>query len=256
MKRWKWAAFGVAVGVLFVVERVRPLRRQREPGPERIGRNVAMALLGAVITSASEMPIVEPMQALAERRGLGLLRALGLPKAVRVVAGFLLLDYTLYLWHQLNHRSPWLWRFHAVHHLDRDLDSSTGIRFHFGELAYAAGFRAAQALLLGIDRQTFRLYQQCLRYSVVFHHSNVELPEDVESQLQRVIVTPRMHGIHHATRGDWMNTNYSSLLSIWDWLHRSIRLDVPQPAITIGIEGLQHPADVTLERSLALPFRG
>src|SRR5207249_1417466 len=82
---------------------------------------------------------------------VGLLRVVPLPRALRVVLGFLLLDYTLYIWHWLNHRAPPLWRFHAVHHIDLDLDSSTGIRFHFGELALAAGFRAAQVLLLGVE---------------------------------------------------------------------------------------------------------
>jgi len=200
------------------------------------------------------VPIVAPVQSFAERRRFGLLRALPLPKALRVVLGFLLLDYTLFLWHWLNHRSPFLWRFHSVHHADRDLDSSTGIRFHFGELALAAGFRAAQILLIGADRATMRLWQRCVFASVVFHHSNLELPAVVETPLLNVAVTPRMHGIHHATRGDWMNTNYSSLLSIWDRLHHTLRLDVPQPAITIGLDGLQSPQDVTLERSLALPF--
>jgi sterol desaturase/sphingolipid hydroxylase (fatty acid hydroxylase superfamily) len=199
--------------------------------------------------------MVAPMHAFAGRRRLGLLRWLPLPKALRVVAGFLLLDYTLFLWHRFNHRSPFLWRFHAVHHGDRDLDSSTGLRFHFGELALASAFRAAQVLLLGVDRRTAAIYHRALLFSVLFHHSNLELPDDLEARLQSAIVTPRMHGIHHATNGDWMNTNYSSLLSVWDRLHRSLRVDVPQRAITIGVAELQHPDAVTLERSLALPFR-
>ena len=105
--------------------------------------------------------------------GSGLLRWLPVPRALRVVLGFLLLDYTLYLWHRLNHRVPFLWRFHAVHHIDLDLDTTTGLRFHFGELSLAAWFRAAQVLLLGVDRETLRLWQQMLVLSVIFHHSNL-----------------------------------------------------------------------------------
>jgi len=210
--------------------------------------------MAAATTAIAERPIVAPLQRFAERRRVGLLRWLPLPKPVRVVLGFLFLDYTLYLWHWMNHRSPFLWRFHSVHHADLDLDASTGIRFHAGELALAAGFRVAQVVLIGADRQTLRWWQRCLFASVVFHHSNLALAESFESALLPVVVTPRMHGIHHATRPEWMNTNYSSLLSIWDRLHGSLRLDVPQPAITIGIDRLQRPEDVTLERSLALPF--
>jgi len=247
-------AFGVVVGALFVVERLRPLRSRKDPAPTRVGRNLTIGLLAAATTAASEIPIIAPVQRLAERRRLGLLRQCPLPRALRVVLGFLLLDYTLYIWHWLNHRTPALWRFHAVHHIDLDLDSSTGIRFHFGELALAAGFRAAQIVLLGVDDETLRAWQQCLLLSVIFHHSNFELPIEVERRLQSVIVTPRMHGIHHSTRVEETNTNFSSLLSWWDRLHRSPRVDVPQPAITIGVAGFLDPADVTLERSLALPF--
>lgn len=258
MRSLKWLAFGVAVGALFVVERLRPLRVRQEPGPARVGRNLAIGLLAAATTASSELPVVAPTQCLAERRRLGLLRSLPmrrLPRALRFVFGFLLLDYTLYLWHWLNHRAPLLWRFHVVHHIDLDLDSTTGLRFHFGELTLAAGFRAAQVLLLGVERDTLRVWQQLLFLSVVFHHSNVELPIRVERALQAVFVTPRMHGIHHSTKGDEMNTNYSSLLSWWDRLHGSLRLDVPQATVTIGVAGYRQPDDVTLERSLTLPFR-
>jgi sterol desaturase/sphingolipid hydroxylase (fatty acid hydroxylase superfamily) len=201
------------------------------------------------------MPIVAPVQRLAERRRLGLLWQTPMPRALRVVLGFLLLDYTLYLWHRLNHRVPFLWRFHAVHHVDLDLDSTTGVRFHFGELALASGFRALQVLLLGVDRETLRLWQQMLLVSVVFHHSNLELPIEAERGLSGVVVTPRMHGIHHSTRAAETDSNFSSLLSCWDRVHRSLKLDVVQAAITIGVPGFPEPEDVTLARSLMLPFR-
>jgi sterol desaturase/sphingolipid hydroxylase (fatty acid hydroxylase superfamily) len=251
----KWLAFGVAVGALFVVERLRPLRQSKEPGLERVGRNLAIGLLAAGTTAASERPVVAPVQRLAERRRMGLLRWLPLPRAARFALGFLLLDYTLYLWHRLNHQVPQLWRFHAVHHIDLDLDSTTGLRFHFGELALAAGFRAAQVLLLGVDRETLAAWQQALLLSVVFHHSNAALPLTLEQRLVAWIVTPRMHGIHHSTRPDETNSNYSSLLSCWDRLHGSLRLDTPQEAIVIGVDGYLDAGAVTLERSLMLPFR-
>jgi sterol desaturase/sphingolipid hydroxylase (fatty acid hydroxylase superfamily) len=93
-----------------------------------------------------------------------------------------------------------------------------------------------------------------LLLSVVFHHSNLELPVDAERRLNAVVVTPRMHGIHHSTRFEETDSNYSSLLSCWDRLHRSFRNDVPQETVTIGVAGFTEPRDVSLERSLLLPF--
>jgi len=253
--RWQWVAFGAAVGALYVVERLRPLRARKEPGPARVGRNLVIGLLAGATTAASEWPLVAPAQRLAERQKLGLIRRLPLPRTLRMLLGFLLLDYTLYVWHRLNHGLRFLWRFHAVHHIDLDLDSTTGLRFHFGELALAAGFRAAQVLLLGVDRDTLRVWQQVLVISVIFHHSNLELPIDFERRLVPFLVTPRMHGIHHSRRTEDLDSNYSSLLSWWDRLHRSLRLNVPQASVTIGIPGFWRPDDVTLAASLTLPFR-
>jgi sterol desaturase/sphingolipid hydroxylase (fatty acid hydroxylase superfamily) len=253
--RWRPIAFGVAVAALFVAERLRPLRARKEPGAARIARNLTIALLAGATTAVSELPLIAPAQQLAERRNLGILRAMRLPRALRAIIGFLLLDYTLYVWHWLNHHVPLLWRFHAVHHIDLDLDSTTGVRFHFGELTLAAGFRAAQVLLIGVDRETLRFWQQLLVCSVVFHHSNLELPRQVERRLTWLLVTPRMHGIHHSTRAEETDSNYSSLLSWWDRLHRSLRLDVPQAAVTIGVPGFTTRADVSLAASLSLPFR-
>jgi sterol desaturase/sphingolipid hydroxylase (fatty acid hydroxylase superfamily) len=253
--RWQWVVFGAAVGALYVVERLRPLRARKEPGPSRVGRNLVIGLLAGATTAASEWPVVAPVQRLAERRRLGLLRWLPVPRALRFVLGFLMLDYTLYLWHRLNHRMPFLWRFHAVHHIDLDMDSTTGLRFHFGELSLAAGFRAAQVLLLGVDRSTLRIWQQMLVVSVMFHHSNLQLPIDFERALVPFLVTPRMHGIHHSRRSTEMDSNYSSLLSCWDRLHRSLRLNVPQASVTIGVQGFSRPEDVTLAASLTLPLR-
>jgi hypothetical protein len=64
-----------------------------------------------------------------------------------------------------------------------------------------------------------------------------------------------MHGIHHSDYENETNTNWSSLLSAWDYLHGTIRLDVPQAEITVGVPAYQDAAAVTLGRILALPWR-
>src|SRR3546814_18324800 len=61
------------------------------------------------------------------------------------------------------------------------------------------------------------------------------------------IVTPRMHGIHHSAVQEETDSNWSSGLTIWDRLHGTLRLDVPQDAITIGVPAYRNPAEVTLE---------
>jgi sterol desaturase/sphingolipid hydroxylase (fatty acid hydroxylase superfamily) len=172
-----------------------------------------------------------------------------------VALGVLALDYTLWHWHRWTHFVPFLWRFHAVHHADRDLDATTGARFHFGEMSLSVVYRALQVLVIGADATTLAVWNGLLIPSVLFHHSNVSLDPRLERLLAPFIVTPRMHSIHHSNWRDETDSNWSSLLSIWDRLHGTLRLDVPIEAVTIGVPAYSGPDAVTLERMLAAPFR-
>src|ERR1700730_9869416 len=181
---------------LAFLERRRPLRRAVEPGLQRTGRNLAIAGLGAVVVQIAETPIVRRVAAAVERRRWGALKRLRLPIWLEVCGAVLLMDYTLYVWHVLTHRVPGLWRFHAVHHIDLDLDASTAVRFHFGELVLSTPWRVAQVVLIGTSPLALSIWQTGLLMSILFHHSNVELPVAVERRLGRVVVTPRLHGLH------------------------------------------------------------
>jgi sterol desaturase/sphingolipid hydroxylase (fatty acid hydroxylase superfamily) len=240
--------------VLTALERRRPLRHERESKLHRVSRNLVFAGLAAATVSLLERPIVQPLAGLVERRRWGLLHRWQLPRALRITLAIVLLDYTLYVWHVLVHRVPWLWRFHLVHHVDLDLDASTALRFHFGELAVSIPWRAAQIVAIGVGPDALTLWQNALLVSILFHHSNVELPLGMERALSRVFVTPRMHGIHHSMVPDETNSNWSSGLTVWDWLHGTLRLNVPEREIVIGVPAYRSPDDVTLRKSLELPF--
>jgi sterol desaturase/sphingolipid hydroxylase (fatty acid hydroxylase superfamily) len=243
-----------AFGLLWLLERRRPLRREVEPKLRRNGRNLVIAGLAAASLQLVERPLIQPLATLVERRRWGLLKRTQLPQWAEVLLAVILMDYTLYLWHVLTHRVPFLWRFHAAHHVDLDLDVSTAFRFHFGELVISSGWRAGQIVLIGVSPLSLFVWQIFLRLSVLFHHSNVRLPLDVERQLNRVFVTPRMHGIHHSIVEDEMNANWSSGLTVWDWLHGTLRLNVPQAKITIGVPAYRDPKEVALVDVLKMPF--
>ena len=245
-----------AFGLLWLLERRRPLRRREvEPKLRRNARNLALAGVAAVSLQLVERPLIQPLAALVERRRWGLLKRVArLPLWLEVALAVILMDYTLYVWHVATHRVPFLWRFHVAHHVDLDLDASTALRFHFGELSLSTGWRAAQIALLGVSPLSLSVWQTFLLLSILFHHSNVELPFEVERKLNRLVVTPRMHGIHHSIIREETNANWSSGLTLWDWLHGTLRLNVPQREITIGVPAYREPLEVELAEVLKLPF--
>ena len=251
---WLNVALAGGAAALVCLELVRPLRRrQHEPKLRRVRRNAAIGGLGAAAVQLCEQPIVMPLARFVERRRWGLLSRLNLPAPLRTVLALAALDYTLYLWHIIVHRVPQLWRFHRVHHADVDLDASTAIRFHFGELIASVPWRAAQIVIIGVDPRTLTLWQTLTLMSVLFHHSNVRLSTRAERLLGTVFVTPRMHGIHHSREADEMASNWSSGLSLWDRLHGTLRVDVAQDDIVIGVNDVA-VADAGLPRMLAAPF--
>lgn len=241
-------------GALLWLERRRPLRREVEPKLTRGARNLVVAGLGAVALQLTEGPLANRLTALVERKRLGLLGLLHLPVWLETALAVLLLDYSLYIWHMLTHKVRFLWRFHVVHHVDLDLDASTAVRFHFGELVLSVPWRAGQILAIGVSPLAFSVWQTLLLVSILFHHSNVRLPVGTERWLNLLIVTPRMHGIHHSMVREETDSNWSSGLTVWDRLHNTIHLSVAQDEITIGIPAYREPADVELLKILALPF--
>lgn len=236
-------------------ERRHALRRTVDSKMERDVRNLAVAALAGAVMQFVEVPVAFGLAVQVQEKRWGLVQQLPLPGLARVILGIVLLDYTLYLWHVLTHRVPFLWRFHEVHHIDREMDASTALRFHFGEIAISILFRAAQVLTIGPAPTAVASWQIFVFVCILFHHSNVRLPLAWERRLARLIVTPRLHGIHHSIAPAEVNSNWSSGLTVWDWLHGTLRTEVPQDSIVLGVAGHRDDSDQRLANVLALPFR-
>src|SRR5262249_43005886 len=217
--------------------------------------NLCVSVLAFAVAAVMVRPVGLSLAAWTTAQPFGLLHLVALPAAVQGGLAFFLMDLTFYFWPLANHRLPLLWMFHHVHHIEPDLDVSTALRFHAGEVLFSAGFRVLQVGLIGLPPLTYMIYEGVFQASTLFHHSNVRLPLWAERLLNLVLVTPRMHGIHHSVVEGETNANYSTVFSWWDRLHRSLCLDVPQSALVIGIPAYQEPGDNTLWNVLALPFR-
>lgn len=249
-------AAGLAtIAAVLWLERTQPLRPRVEPHGRRAARNLAVAVAGGLTLQVAQKPLVDRLAGVVERRRWGVLQRVALPRWLETLLGLLLLDYSLYIWHVLLHRVRMLWRFHVVHHADLDLDATTALRFHFGELALSIPWRAAQILLIGVTPRLLQMWQQATFMSIIFHHSNVRLPLWLERRLVWVIVTPRMHGIHHSIVEAETSSNWSSGLTLWDRLHGTLRLDVPEEAISIGVPAYRDPQELVLGRIIVMPFR-
>jgi len=148
----------------------------------------------------------------------------------------LLLDFLIYWWHRANHAVPLLWRFHEVHHLDETLDSTSALRFHWGEVLLSAAARAVFIIALDLPLESVLVFETLVLLSAIFVHSNVKLPKGVEGILGWIIVTPAIHWIHHhAVRRD-TDSNYGNTFSFWDRMFGSFNPAIRDPDMKIGVE--------------------
>jgi len=228
---------------LFALEKMAPLRRRKRALLGRLLLNLAMSAMAFIVAGVLVRPAALHALAWSSQKPFGLIHLAQIPPAAECILAFLLMDLTFYWWHLANHRIPFLWRFHNVHHADPDLDVSTGFRFHFGEVAMSAAFRVVQVIFIGISGPVFAIYELVFQANTLFHHSNVRLPILLERWLNKVLVTPRMHGIHHSQVQRETNSNYGVVFPWWDRLHRTLGLNIPQARIVIGIPAYSQPED-------------
>lgn len=243
---------GVAV-LLLAGELRRALRpQQREPKVKRGIRNLAIAAGAGLVMQHLERPATRYVSRLVDQRKWGLAPLVTGNPLAQTLISIAILDYGLYVWHVLTHRVPFLWRFHLVHHIDLDLDASTALRFHFGEMIFSVPWRAAQIAITGASPLSLSIWQTLLFASILFHHSNVRLPVAFERVLSFLIATPRLHGIHHQASPAQSNSNWSSGLALWDLIHGT-RRDT-ESAASIGVPAYQREEDVTLPQCAIIPF--
>ncbi|MFN0068213.1 MAG: sterol desaturase family protein [Limisphaerales bacterium] len=244
----------LALAALWTAESVAPMFTGRCRRVSHGAANLALAGLNAAVTAAFAFGLLAVTEA-ARANGFGLLHWLRLPAPLEWAAALVLFDAWQYGWHRLNHRLPFLWRFHAVHHADAELDASSGVRFHTAEIALSFAARLAVAPLLGLTVPQLLLYELIALPVILFHHANLRLPERADHALRWLIVTPRMHYVHHSRWQPETDSNYSSLLSVWDRLFGSFRLrDKPQE-IALGLDDWQESEWRRLPGMLAAPFR-
>ena len=222
----------------------------------RLVRNFVLSIPGFAIVRLAMLPIPIAVAMWAKQEHVGLLNWLSVPFSIAIIATFLLMDYAYWWWHWANHMIPLFWRFHNLHHTDLDLDVSTAARFHFGEMIFSIGFLSVTVMIFGITPMMLMIFFITLEAATLFHHSNWRLPIKVERILNLILVTPRMHGIHHSIVQRETNSNWGTIFCWWDKLHRTLRRDVPQDAVTIGVAAYREEHELTLGKLLAMPFRG
>lgn len=256
---WRGGVFLGLFALFAGLEALVPRRVRNLPRGNRWATNLAMTVMNAVALRA--LAILLPLLAIgaaldAATQGWGLLNRLDWPASLELALAVLILDLAIWVQHLVTHKVPLFWRFHRVHHADRDMDVTTGFRFHPVEILASMGLKIGLVYLLGPSALAVLVFEILLSGTALFNHSNLALPRPLDRTLRLVLVTPDMHRVHHSVYREEHDSNYGFALSVWDRLFHTY---VPEPksgheAMTVGLEW-QDERPARLGWALGLPFR-
>ena len=251
---------GCFVGVLAVMalwELAAPRRALTTPKNRRWFVNLGLVVIDTVVVRLVFPVAAVGMAELTAAKGWGLLNVFHAPYWIAFAGAFVALDFIIYAQHVIFHYVPVFWRFHRVHHADIDLDVSSGVRFHPGEIVLSMCIKLGAIALLGPPTAAVLAFEVTLNATSLFNHSNVRIPTGVDRALRLVLVTPDMHRVHHSVIDTETNSNFGFNLPWWDRLCGTY---IAQPQLghggmTIGLEEFRDRASQRLAGLLLLPMR-
>ena len=234
---------GIIIGSLLLValwEWLGPRRRREFPAARRRLGNLGFWILNLVIAGFFAAPDSDVRNKLAAALGLSVPSWPIAKAGLSLLVGFLLLDLIYYLVHRCQHAAPFLWRFHALHHSDPDVDVTTSVRHHPVEMLLNSAIYWLAVLVLDIPVAIVLIHGLAVFGTAAAQHGNIRLPERLERWLQPVLVTIDLHRVHHSIAAEQANSNYGAVLSLWDRLFGTcVRLTRAQhDAVVFGVAEL------------------
>ena len=241
------AAFGLGL----VLERIAPHAALRPAWRANLGLWLLDAVLMAAVCGACGRTVAGWAQA----SGIGLLNEFDAPLGAGIAATVVGLDLVSYAWHRANHEVGFLWRFHRVHYADADYHVSTALRFHPGELLLALPVRLGAIALLGAPPVAVVTFEAIFGVANVLEHGNFKLPRRIEQVLGVALVTPALHRRHHSIPRSERDSNFGTILCLWDRLAQTLYPSTSAEVFPTGLPGRTGAGARSLAAMLLAPIR-
>jgi len=213
-----WPFWAALVGTL-VLERLNPAQPNRKIFSVNFGQDLIWFLYEPVLHAAVVATYVAVLEKTYEV-GFSWLTLSGLsatPGWLRFTVALLLIDFCYWVQHVVNHKIPFLWQLHAVHHSQQQLNFFTDFRYHPLEYVIRETFLVVPFLFLKIDPPVIVAVAVVKEWYSRFYHGNIRTNL---GPLKYVLVTPQSHRVHHSLEARHRDKNFGAIFSVWDFLFR------------------------------------
>jgi sterol desaturase/sphingolipid hydroxylase (fatty acid hydroxylase superfamily) len=253
----QYAAFFGAL-VLFGLLELAAARRAAGPRVLRWTASFSITFLNIMVLGAMGGAGLSLLLAAdyAASTGRGLLNDPAIPAWAAFALGLMVRSFASYLVHVANHKIPWMWRVHRLHHTDLEIDISTTARFHPLEFVYSTPIMLVVVLAFGIPPLAIIVFEIVDAGMAVFNHANIRLPAKLNRVLAWVLVTPDVHRVHHSVLPRETDSNFGVTVTWWDRICGTYRTRPTEELATmrLGLEECQDSRTTSLSWLLALPF--
>src|SRR5689334_20128147 len=185
-----------AMTVASLVETLTPLHARRLD-PAHLKATLTMTAVTLTTNVIFNLPLAMGL-VWAKASGFGLLNQVALPAWAAFLVMIVVMDFWVYVTHVCLHHVPLFWRFHRVHHSDPAVDATTQIRQHPGEGLIRYAFLGVAAIPLGAPPAGFAVYRLIGALFSVLEHSNIRVPQWLDTALSWVTTWPNLHKVHHS----------------------------------------------------------
>ena len=250
------AFFAGIFALVAIAEVFAPRRKLVVSKQKRWINNILLSIINTIVLRLVFPLLPVGVALFYTEKGWGIFNFIHLPLWLAVIGGVVLLDLTIYFQHKMFHLVPVFWRLHKVHHIDQDIDVTTGLRFHPLEMILSMIIKMTAIAAIGAPAVSVVIFEILLNGTTMFNHGNLYIPLAADSIIRLLIVTPDMHRVHHSVIVKETNSNYGFNFSWWDRLFGTYR---PQPEndhlqMKIGLNGYHEPKFLQLMPMLLVPF--
>lgn len=155
---------------------------------------------------------------------------------------YLMWELTYWIWHYLGHRVRLFWCLHAPHHAPVDLNLTVAWVHFFAEGYYTATIQVPLLMIAGVSPEMVAIILVIdATWGTFIHVGENGFKNGRLGFLEKILITPSHHRIHHARNPLYMDTNFCVLLPFWDWLFGTLQTEKDEVKIEYGITRPNNP---------------
>ena len=154
------------------------------------------------------------------------------PIWLAIIIAFIVQDFSGYWLHRMNHRVNILWNRHIIHHSSEEFNLSCALRQEISAIVKFGAIFMIPAALLGISPAIFAVLGPIHLFMQFWYHTRLI---NKMGWLEKFLVTPSHHRVHHAINAKYMDKNYGQILIVWDKLFGTFQAELEDEKPVFGI---------------------